>query len=202
MAIIGLAFLGISACVSGGGSPVHASPIATVSVPPAPKFHGPYAAELAEQWKDPRNPQFVRSVIADGKITDQEWAEVAPRLKSCLRGKGLNFTGFLPDGSYHVDNNPNMSGQETNDALPGCEFASGEMAIGLLRHAMATNPDNIPVSQVMAQCLIRLGVVGPDYTPADYDRDVPTESFPYLDRSTGEKNFWKCNENPTVGLNG
>ena len=41
---------------------------------------------------------------------------------------------------------------------------------------------------------------GERLTPADFERDSPARSFPYLDRSTGEEGFWKCNDNPTWGL--
>jgi hypothetical protein len=171
----------------------------SVTIPPAPSFNGPYAEEFMAAWDDPSNPSFVRAVLADGKITDEEWAEVAQRLGRCLKAKGLTFKGFRPDGSYAVATG-NVSGDQANADLPGCEKASGEQAIGFLRTAMATNPDNEPAAQIMTECLIRLHVVGPDYTQDDYLRDAPTMSFPYLDPKTGKANFERCNADPTTGL--
>lgn len=143
-----------------------------------PRFTGPYADDLRSAWIESRST-FVRGVISDGVITDQEWAEVAHRLAQCLAAKGLKFTGFRPDGSYSVDTG-SVPGDQANAELPSCERESGEQWIGYLRTAMATNPHNTPIAEIMAACLIRLGVVGPGYTKEQYLRDAPNMSFPYL----------------------
>lgn len=197
-ATLGAMLAAVSGCSSSGdpaGDTLQAHPEATWSIPQAPEFAGPYAAEFLEAWNDQSNPDFVRSVIEDGTITDQEWAEVGERLGSCLEGYGIHFKGFQADG-YSVDPG-DVSGKDANDRiLPACEEQSGERPIGRLRHQILTNPQNIPVGQIMAECLIRLHVVAPGYTSGDYMRDAPTLSFPYLDRKTGEAGFWKCNADP------
>jgi hypothetical protein len=186
----------VGAGCSSSGTSNHAP---SANIPPAPRFSGPYEGEFKAAWDDSSNPSFVRTVLADGKITDQEWAEVAQRLSACLKTKGLTFKGFRPDGSYSVDTGE-VPGDEANADLPGCERKSGEQAIGFLRTAMATNPNNEPAAQIMTECLIRLHVVGPAYTKDDYLRDAPNMSFPYLDPKTGKANFERCNANPTTGL--
>ncbi len=163
-----------------------------------PNFTGPYASDFRSAWIQSNSP-FVRSVISDEKITDQEWAEVAARMSACLKAKGLTFRGFNPDGSYSVGNG-DVSGSQANADLPGCEQQSGEQWIGYLRQQMATNPNNTPIAQLMAACLIRVGAVGPGYTEQDYERDAPTMSFPYLNPATGKAKFLECNSNPSVGL--
>lgn len=63
---------------------------------------------------------------------------------------------------------------------------------------MIENPTNAPTAQIMAECLVRLRVVAPGYTAADYLRDVPTRALPYLNPKSGEADFWRCNANPST----
>lgn len=163
-------------------------------MPPAPDFSGPFAGEFLTEWNDAANSDFVRSVLEDGAITDQEWAEVGMRLEDCLAAKGIDFKGFDSSGGYSVTSD--LSGQMENTYMGQCELESGEHPLAYLRTQMSTNPDNIPVGQAMAECLVRLHVVAPGYTSEDYLRDAPSMTFPYLDPKTGQAGFWKCNADP------
>lgn len=190
----------VAGCGSSGGKSATHTDAQTDSAEAgsAPEFTGPYASEFKDAWVQSKS-DFVRSVIADQKISDQEWAATVQRLSACLKTKGLTFKGYQVDGSYSVDNGQ-LSPDEANAALLPCELQSGEHWVGFLRNQLVENPNNTPVGEIMAACLMRLKVVGPGYTKDDYMRDAPTGSFPYLNRKTGEQDFWRCNANPSVGL--
>lgn len=159
-----------------------------------PAFSGPYAAELAEAWRA-SDSGFVRAVIADGKVSDQEWAELGMRMTECLDDSGLDFVGFSDDGSYRVGPSK-VTGEDLTRVLDGCERSTGEVWIHGLRLSMSTNPENVPVEQIMTECLIRNGAVGPDYTEEQFARDSPTQSFPFMGTSK-EAAYRRCNDDPS-----
>jgi hypothetical protein len=196
----GLALALVAGCGSLGGKSATHTGVQTDSAQTesVPEFTGPYASQFKDAWTQSKS-DFVRSVIADQKISDQEWAETVQRLASCLKAKGLTFKGYQADGSYSVDNGQ-LSPDEANAGLLPCELQSGEHWIGLLRDQLSENPNNTPVGEIMAACLIRLKVVARGYTSDDYMRDVPTQSFPYLNPKTGEQDYRRCNDNPSIGL--
>lgn len=156
----------------------------------APAFHGPYASELTDAWRESQS-DFVRDVIKDEEISDSEWAELGTRMTECLSSKGLEFGGFGDDGSYTVGPSA-MRSEDKEAALNECEKTSGELWVHPLRLSMSTNPDNVPIEEVMTQCLVRNDAVPADYTEEQFLRDNPTRSFPF--KEGGEQIFWACTD--------
>lgn len=163
----------------------------------APAFSGPYAAEYTQAWEE-SDSQFVRTVIEDEQITDQEWAELESRMASCFQDAGASFDGFTPDGGYGAQKNA-LSSEQLNTLMGECEKSTGEAWLNYLWFSPQINPDNTPFEELMTACLIRTGVVAADYTVEQYLRDVPTMDFPYLDSKTGRDGFQACNADPTTG---
>jgi hypothetical protein len=137
---------------------------------PAPTFDGPWAAEFAEYSAGAPN-DFVRTALADGEISDAEYAEMTERFRSCLADAGITFHGFQPDGAFSTSLAPD--GLDTHEAVNGCAGPSGQDSIGLLHDIMLGNPDNIDAATAIAACLVESGEVPTSYTADDYrmDRD-------------------------------
>jgi hypothetical protein len=179
----------LTACVSTPHPPGDASRGA-----PAPAFTGPYAAELEAAWRE-SDSDFVRSVVADEAVSDQEWAELGTRMTECLADAGLEFGGFRDDGSYTVG--PSLlTGDDVTRVLDSCERSTGELWLHALRMSMSSNPDNLPIHEVMTQCLIRNGAVEADYTKEQFAQDAPAQSFPFMGTDK-ESVFWACNDDPS-----
>lgn len=162
----------------------------------APQFTGPFSSLLTQIW-DESESDFVREVIADGSISDQEWAETGDRLEQCLTGKNIEFLGFKDDGSYGY-NAGNRTLEEIEPILEECEASSGESWINMLRIAAKTNPGNEPPEVVVRECMIRLGVVDNSYSSEDFLRDVETLEFPLSPSGPGLDGFWACNADPST----
>lgn len=158
----------------------------------APRFSGPYAAELTQAWKE-SDSEFVRDVIADEKVSDQEWAELSTRMAECLAKAGLEFGGFDDHGTYTVGPS-RLTGDPLTRVLDGCETSTGELWVHALRLSMSTNPENVPIDELMTDCLIRNGAVSPDYTKEQFAQDNPAQTIPFIDG--GSAVFWACNEDP------
>lgn len=192
LALVLAGTLALSACTSpalesaGGSTPFE--------VGEKPDFSGPFSAELNAAW-DESDSDFVRAVVTDGVVSDQEWAELGTRMATCLDGYGITFEGFDDQGSYNGSGNT-LDQEELSDALAGCEASTGEAWLTGLRRSMADNPKNIPVEEVMTQCLVRNGAVAPDYTKEQFLQDNPNLSFPFMGTQE-EEIFWSCNDDPS-----
>lgn len=160
-----------------------------------PAFSGPYSSELAEAWKK-SDSTWVREVLADGQISDQEYQELGVRLTECYAESGIKFTGFTDDGLGYSLGPSQMSSTEKDKVGEACDESTGQRWIQVLRVSMATNPDNTPVEEAMTQCLIRNGAVAADYTKEQYLKDAPDGTFPYLTPS-GSEVFRACNSDPS-----
>lgn len=163
-----------------------------------PEFAGPYAAELAQAWRD-SDSDFVRQVIADEAVSDREWVELGTRMTECLARSGLEFGGFDDSGGYTVGPS-HLSGEALSQVVDACEIQSGELWIHALRLAMNSNPENRPIAEIMIECLVRNGALSPEYAPERFDRDNETMTFPFLDG--GEHIFWLCTDDPQYAGDG
>jgi hypothetical protein len=134
----------------------------------APAFDGPWAAELAELYADAPN-DFVRAALADGNVSDAEYAEMTERFRSCLADAGVTFNGFDPDGAFTTSLAP--GGRDTNEIVDDCSGPSGHASIGVLHDVMAGDPDNIDPAIAIAACLVESGQVPASYTAEDYRAD-------------------------------
>ena len=132
---------------------------------PVPSFSGPWAAEFEEFYRSTES-DFARTVLADGQITDAEYAEMEERFRSCLAEDGVTFDGFRPDGGYTTSLAPN--GGDTYAIIQRCSKSSGEDTVGALYSFMRTNPDNLDSMTIMAECLVKKGVVPPGYDADAY----------------------------------
>ena len=133
-----------------------------------PHFDGPYADEFADFYTRATS-DFVRDALKDGQITDAEYAEMTSRFTSCLADQGITFKGFAPDGGFSTSDAPH--GGDTNSIVDQCSRASGEDSIGALRSWMSSNPKNLDAAPIIAECLVRKGVVPPDYSVDDFVQD-------------------------------
>ncbi|MBM7826324.1 hypothetical protein [Microbacterium aurum] len=157
-----------------------------------PSFSGPFAAEYQEAWQRSET-DAVRGVLQDGHISDQEWSQVLQSLKDCLSSQGITVTSYNEkDGSYE-SNVGEVDGDSANASMGKCEVQSGEPWIGRLYRAQTSNPENIPETQLLTDCLVRNHAVPESYTVEKYLEDAPTMKFPFIDEG-GEQTFALCNQ--------
>ena len=162
-----VAIVGVAASACGTSSPGDASSYAYTG--PVPSFEGPYAAEFEEYYRSTES-DFARRVLADGQITDAEYAEMEERFRSCLAEDGITFGGFRPDGGYTTSLAPN--GGDTYAMIQVCSKSSGEDTVGALYSIMRTNPENLDGATIMAECLVKKGVVPPGYDANAYSQHM------------------------------
>lgn len=192
-----LAALGIGTLAGCAASPEARAASDPIPRPAVPDFSGPFAAEYAEARSE-ADSDFMRAIVEDEKVSEDEWTQVESRVTSCFTEAGARFEGHDEDGGYAASKNE-LSSERMNEVMAACEISSGEHPIGYLWFSAQKNPQHLPWESIISECLIRNGVVAPGYTAQDFLEDNPTMSFPYLDPNTGPERFLACNNDPRTG---
>lgn len=171
----------------------------TTSFEGAPSFTGPWAAEFTDALTGSTD-DFVRSVLADEVVTDQELSETRDRFSGCLSGFGVTDISFEADGGFSMRSPEGMSQDAVSERVDACSEESGESTVGALHSWVRRNPQNLDEDTILAACLVRKEVVDPSFSAEDYasaDGDLP-----YLDSvsaGVGDAVFALCNNDP-LGL--
>lgn len=165
--------------------------VGCIAQPPVPQFSGPWAAEF-EYAHERSNNSFVENAIADGVITDQEYAETIERLRECLDAVGITLTVTGTSLQYDPGNDPD--GAHAN--FTRCSSEAGEDYIGWLYTGMLRNPENLNESDIVVARLIKEGLVDPGYSSSDYERDAQARAFPFAGDDTAQDTYDRCLDDP------
>ncbi|MFV0407907.1 MAG: hypothetical protein ACK5LN_13985 [Propioniciclava sp.] len=151
------------------------------------QFTGPWAQQLRTAYEESRS-ELERQVLADGLITDAEYAELLGAFQTCIEDLGYELTWEGDDGGFSIPGEQSPSEQQ----IAECSATTDGEASGYYVQ-MRRNPENLDEAEIMVDCLIRVGVVDPSYSPEDYQQDGLSGSGPtYLDT----EEFRACNADP------
>jgi hypothetical protein len=141
------------------------------------------------------------AVLADSVITDDEMAELNGLFVECLSLMGFSDVTLYGAGGFvlaYPDGVP-REGDTEHELVRQCYASTDWDIVASLYWRVLGNPENRPVEEIMAECLVRLGVREPGYTPDDYDReDVAGCETPLcLSADSPElEKFWACTLDP------
>jgi hypothetical protein len=155
-----------------------------------------------EQASRHATTEFEREALADGRISDAEFAEMENSFVDCLRERNVSFGGFGPAGGYGFTPGTGTTTGEANSIADECSASSGLNTVGYLYFAMKRNPQNLDEATITAACLVEKKVVPQTYTASDYARDTPTRAYPFTDAARGEKAMEECDTDPLGLLDG
>lgn len=136
---------------------------------------------------------FERAVLEDGEITRAEYEEAVERYVSCMADAGVEV-GLHEQGGYYTYSAAAASGFDaTHDR---CAEGTTLLVAGLYVDQL-TNPGAEDYDELIVACLIRAGLVDPDYTAEQLTADATDQTLPLDDSSAG---FHGCMANPTRDL--
>lgn len=147
------------------------------SVPSSISVEGPWASEIEVAYTRSNN-NFIRQILADGIITDAEFSEARSRVKDCMAEAGFEGwwqQGQLGDWSWTIDGR----GSAAHDEASGRCFSMWLGDIHWLYQDMRFNPNNEEMSPLIAQCLVRNGLVPEGFTGHDWDEFERANLFDY-----------------------
>ena len=192
LAATGLLLLSSPIMLSGCADDTANSVAAAVEVP---EFAGPWASEFSAEYQH-TDSDFVRSVLADETITDEELAQTREKFTHCLTEYGHSNIIFEADGSLQFDTSTADDPDSVDEQMDECSEVSGEGAIGALHSWIRRNPQNLDEDTIMADCLVHKGVVDESYSASEYAHDAPAADFPFRDEIAGVTAFQQCNADP------
>ncbi|MDO5676342.1 MAG: hypothetical protein Q4G35_02405 [Propionibacteriaceae bacterium] len=172
---------------------------------PQPTGSG-WSAEF-EQARADATSDFARAALADDEISESEYQEAQGRFVQCLADAGFPGATFdanggssIPDEGYTAD--------QINTARQECDASTDFALLQSLYLGVRMNPSNVNPSVLIADCLVRRGVVDQGYSGSDFERDMekfvadpdgdPATVFPFVDAEKGVEEFFRCQSDPST----
>jgi hypothetical protein len=160
---------------------------------------GPWAQEFQQAY-DAADASFMREVLRDGAVSDQEYSEVVARYTACMADLGITLKENPPsEGGFSYTFPPTISNENAHAAETRCSEQSGESVIGALYHLAKRNPQHLDENQIVYDCLLGTGTIDTSYTVEDFTADYVAQSFPFVDDPEAMGALATCDADP-LGL--
>lgn len=108
--------------------------------------------------------EFPSQVLEDLVISPAEYEEATNRYVGCMQDQGID-AAKVPEGDFYGFSLPTSPTAEAVEADCYLKFMDG---IAGMYVSITTNPANEDFFALMAECLVRSGVVGPDFDADAY----------------------------------
>lgn len=174
--------------------------------PEEPRPTGPGWGVEFERARSEVSSEFARQVLADDDISDSEYQEAQSRFIACLADAGFPGATFDANGGSSIPDE-GYTAEQVNVARKDCDTATDFAILQALYLGVRMNPSNVNPSVLIADCLVRRGVVDRGYSGSDYERDNekfladpsgdPAAAFPFTDAVRGAEEFWRCQSDPS-----
>ena len=128
----------------------------------------PWKADFIDEYER-TSVSFVKSVLADGNISDAEHAEMSSRYVACLKGFGLEST---PQGKGGAETVKTADGREhvnLEAEIEECSESSGQSVIAPLYIFTKANPENEDSMALLLNCLKKRKAVDPGLSIAEFE---------------------------------
>lgn len=172
VAVLAAAVLAIGGCGAGGGDGGDGG---ATAAPPASGAPSEYAyrqyADVIANLRDTSTIEAVRQILADGRISESELAQLATDYQRCVAEAGVTWT---PDGDGLTGTwgDGGVMSAEQSQAVHDCGASTGYDDIKGLYAQMRVNPDNLSAEEYNAQslqCLKDHGLIDEGMSNQEYE---------------------------------
>lgn len=153
----------------------------------------PYAAEM-EAARKAASSDFERAVLEDGVVERAEYDEAFSRLRECLSGRGVTNVEYLLNTGGFYDSV--ATGEFSDETIDSCAEGNTTL-IEPLYVTSVQNPDNRPVTDILAECFNRHGVGTGELSGEDVAAFFATNQPPAGVDATSP-GYRLCLENPSL----
>jgi hypothetical protein len=162
-AILGLVFLvGAAGCTTAPTTKELTEEIepsgCTISQDGAPEFYGPWQGDIEHAYNSSVTSERAKQILCSGGITAEHVAELNEALKSCLTDAGFSNIAIDGYGLLSITSPKGMAENTVNSLEQSCEETSGWYPVVSLYGNMRQNPNKANVNQLIAECLVRVGL--------------------------------------------
>lgn len=172
---------------TGGNAP---TPVPLPSGATIPQFSGPYAGDFAAAYQNSKS-DLQRKVLADGVITEAEMSALQDAFRACVTTYGITNVSFDVDGSMSLKPPTSWTQDQVNAVVSECGSTTID-GPDLIFNELRRNPQHADEAELMAACLVRVGLAPAGYTAQDYRTDSP-DNYPFDSKSD---KFGKCVSDP------
>lgn len=160
---------------------------------------GPWAQEFQQAY-DAADDPFIKEVVRDGVVSDEEYSEVVARYRDCMADSGITLKENPPSqGGFSYTFPSSVSSDDAHAVDSRCSEQAGENVIGALYHLAQRNPDHLDENQIVYECLLGAGIIDSSYTLDEFAADYVTQSFPFAADRASMDALAACDADP-LGL--
>jgi hypothetical protein len=189
----------MSGCTSPPGSPELPSESITLSgcviSDGIPQFYGPWSNEIEQAYQSSITSDLAKEILCSGSITAEHVAELNEALKSCLADVGITRVSIDEYGILKITVPSDFPESTVSSLEMACEESTGWYPVSSLYTNMYQNPNKGDVDQLIADCLVRVGLVPEGFSGADVDAEYQGEGAAFPDISD-DPLFRSCWFNP------
>ncbi|MBT8163542.1 MULTISPECIES: hypothetical protein [Arthrobacter] len=156
----------------------------------APTFTGPWADYFRSAYST-ATTDLQRTILSDGKITDQENQEVRNAFVSCMAAFDIRVELQEYDSTKSIAPT-GMTDAKYDELSRDCRARTSGQISGLY-FQINRNPENRDESAIMAECLSRKGLVERNYSAKDYEAASGDQNFPF---DAADPRFRACGLDP------
>lgn len=192
MAWLVVLLISVSGCVA---APVDQAPTYSGAVP---DFAGPWADYFTQMYVE-SDSDFVRAILEDELVTDQEYSEVYSLYRACDAALGIELGPEEPGGAATFTFPPELGSQAAVEADNECSKKSGHARVSGLYWAVRANPENLDHTTLLIDCLVEAGILERGYPRETFERDMMKFPYPWLHTVEDRETFNDCSTDP-LGL--
>ncbi|MDR2975557.1 MAG: hypothetical protein LBV00_12775, partial [Propionibacteriaceae bacterium] len=130
----------------------------TLDAEGAPQFYGPWKGDIEHAYASSATSDRAKQILCGGSITAEHVAEMNAALKSCLGDAGFRDVTVDEYGVMDITTSSDVAEGRVSVAERVCEDTTGWYPIVSLYGNMRQNPNKGDMYQLLAQCLVRVGL--------------------------------------------
>lgn len=187
----------IAVAIAAGFLVTNRSEPAEDSLPTFPPTPAPEWEEVLKSASESVSSEAAQEVLMDGRITEEEVRSVRETFKSCVESTvGISDISIQADGRVQFDTPDNFD-ESSSQQIDSCGNTSGFDETTAWLNTVLANPEHLDYNTIMADCLVRMGVVSVDYSGEMFLSDNKDFSFPFtVPEDEGREAVMACQSDP------
>jgi len=160
------------------------------------QFSGPWQDDFRKAYSSVQN-DAARQILCGGPITSEEIAELNSAYTSCMADAGYADVVMGEYGTLKITTSSSVPSKSTDAADMRCEDESGWYPVVPLYYNMRQNPNKADLNQLIADCLVRVGLEPAGFSGADVAAQYSDNGDAFSGISQ-DPLFTQCWYNPTA----
>jgi len=160
----------------------------------SPEFYGPWKTEFEGAYNRTAN-ELAKQILCSDEITSEDIAALNAVYASCLAEVGITDVEFDDYGGLKITTGPEISDSFLDRRVELCEDETGWGQVIPVVYESRQNPNKMDLDQLIADCLVRVGLESPGFSGTDVDAEYSGDGIPF-EHITDRQLLNSCLHNP------